>query len=394
MSQSLTQEEFLGRAYSMHGSRYNYSLTTYKNHSTAVSIICTKHGEFKQSPASHMKGSGCKECRKELLSAKYKLTREQFVERGNKKYEDAYDYSKVTFVSKKTPVVIGCVKHGEFMKAPSEHLNSKSGGCNACNHLATASLQKGTHKYTKDNFIERCMITHRGRYSYSKTNYTHHTAPVTITCLEHGDFEQAPLSHIKGHGCWDCSRAQQKISRTYTTEEFIKRAQEVHGSRYDYSLVVYTKAQSKVRFLCNAHGVFEQIPNDHLRGLGCSKCGTSYSRPHQKVVAYLQELGLKEVEDFLINDRKTLQNPKSNRFLELDIYLPRRKLAIEVDGAFFHGHCHDSSTIVDVQQVRRQDGLKDELCKQLDINLVRLSDTKINSAWAEVMTLLNALITT
>ena len=58
-----------------------------------------------------------------------------------------------------------------------------------------------------------------------------------------------------------------------TTEEFIKKAREVHGERYDYSKVNYVNNKTKVCIVCPEHGEFWQIPNLHLRGNGCSLCG-------------------------------------------------------------------------------------------------------------------------
>jgi hypothetical protein len=56
------------------------------------------------------------------------------------------------------------------------------------------------------------------------------------------------------------------------TEEFIKKAIEKHGDRYDYSKVEYIKAINKVIIICKTHGEFEQTPHKHLYG-GCKKCG-------------------------------------------------------------------------------------------------------------------------
>ena len=56
------------------------------------------------------------------------------------------------------------------------------------------------------------------------------------------------------------------------TEEFIQRSILIHGSRYDYSSVVYKNYDSKVKIICYLHGEFEQRPNDHLSGNGCAKC--------------------------------------------------------------------------------------------------------------------------
>lgn len=57
-----------------------------------------------------------------------------------------------------------------------------------------------------------------------------------------------------------------------TTEEFIERAKEIHGDRYDYSKVVYKNVRDKVCIICPIHGEFYQTPNIHFRGNGCSEC--------------------------------------------------------------------------------------------------------------------------
>ena len=61
--------------------------------------------------------------------------------------------------------------------------------------------------------------------------------------------------------------------RQLTLEDFIKKSQTVHGSLYDYSLVVYKNTTTKVKILCPIHGIFEQRPIDHYRGSGCPYCG-------------------------------------------------------------------------------------------------------------------------
>ena len=59
----------------------------------------------------------------------------------------------------------------------------------------------------------------------------------------------------------------------FTTGIFIKRAKEIHGDKYDYSLVDYVNAKTKVEIICPMHGKFEQIPYNHLSGKGCKECG-------------------------------------------------------------------------------------------------------------------------
>lgn len=63
-----------------------------------------------------------------------------------------------------------------------------------------------------------------------------------------------------------------------TTEEFIARAVQVHGDRYDYSLVKYESMDTNVDIICSRHGVFHQMPGNHLKGRGCSLCNKSENR--------------------------------------------------------------------------------------------------------------------
>lgn len=44
--------------------------------------------------------------------------------------------------------------------------------------------------------------------------------------------------------------------RKLTTEEFVKNAQEIHGDKYDYSLVQYENAKTPVTIICPIHGKF------------------------------------------------------------------------------------------------------------------------------------------
>lgn len=63
------------------------------------------------------------------------------------------------------------------------------------------------------------------------------------------------------------------MSKKLTTSEFIAKAVEVHGDKYDYSKVSYTKATGKVTIICPIHGEFTQAARDHTNGKkGCVKC--------------------------------------------------------------------------------------------------------------------------
>ena len=62
------------------------------------------------------------------------------------------------------------------------------------------------------------------------------------------------------------------MSKNKTTEEFILSANEKHNNYYDYSLVEYINAKTKVKIICPEHGEFIQTPRFHIMGQKCPKC--------------------------------------------------------------------------------------------------------------------------
>ena len=65
------------------------------------------------------------------------------------------------------------------------------------------------------------------------------------------------------------------MARKLTTEEFIKRAVQVHGDTYDYSKSVYKGAHINVEIICKIHGLFYQTPGNHFAGKGCKFCANN-----------------------------------------------------------------------------------------------------------------------
>lgn len=69
-----------------------------------------------------------------------------------------------------------------------------------------------------------------------------------------------------------------QMNRIRTQEDFVKRAVEIHGDKYDYSKTVYVKSNEPVTIICPIHGEFLQTPNKHLAGQGCKLCGRARTR--------------------------------------------------------------------------------------------------------------------
>ena len=121
-------------------------------------------------------------------------------------------------------------------------------------------------KLTTEEFVKRAKEIHGDKYDYSKVEYTNNRTKVCIICPEHGEFWQLPSFHLNGCNCPKCK------GKGMNTEEFIKRAKEIHGDKYDYSKVEYTNNRTKVCIICPEHGEFWQTPDNHIHGHGCPFC--------------------------------------------------------------------------------------------------------------------------
>lgn len=132
---------------------------------------------------------------------------------------------------------------------------------------------------TKDEktkvFIRKALKVHGNWYDYSKVEYKNANTKVTIICpiQEHGLFEQTPDNHLHNHGCRKCSVNINSKKLSFTAEEFIEKAKEVHNNKYGYDKVTYINAKTPVLIYCPDHnGYFEQTPDSHLSGHGCNIC--------------------------------------------------------------------------------------------------------------------------
>lgn len=139
----------------------------------------------------------------------------------------------------------------------------------------------GAPKVSLDVFKLRSIEEHDGFYAYDKIKeLLKLDRPVTITCPDHGDFEQLARSHLAGKGCRQCAAKR----HTKTTESFICKGSLIHDNFYTYPRTVYTKNSIEVTITCPIHGDFNQLPSNHLMGMGCRECGYEKPRNHSGVV--------------------------------------------------------------------------------------------------------------
>ena len=353
---------FIRKALRKHGDRYDYSNVVYVRTDEKVEIICRVKGHepFPQTPSAHKQGQGCPTCKGGV-----RLNKEEFIKRARKIHGNKYDYSKVEYVNMNTNVIIICPIHSEFPQTPANHLSGR--GCRKCQYEKLSN----DLKLTLEEFIERANKIHGlGTYDYSKVNYINMNTNVIITCPIHGDFPQTPNGHIhEKEGCPKCKSIKISESQKMTKEEFIKRAREIHGDKYDYSKVDYKYIDLNVIITCPIHGDFPQTPHNHLYGSGCSKCNTS--KGENTIRNYLIEYGLN------FEEQKRFDDCRHKKSLPFDFYLPQYNLCIEFDGrqhfmVVNFGHMTNEEMEENLKLNQLHDTIKTDYCKINKIHLLRI----------------------
>lgn len=259
------------------------------------------------------------------------------------------------------------------------------------------------YKGNKEYILVRCKID----------GYTWETKP---NWLQHGA------------GCQKCYDRRRGDKTRLGTDEFIKKAKEKHGDKYDYSKVNYINSKTPVTLICPKHGEFQIMPSKHInRGDGCGKCAdeqngirkrnsnekfiekskaihcdkydyskckyTGWENPviiicpkhgefTQVAGNHLSGCGCprcneshleRETKEWLDNLNVAYERQKKFKWLgrqSLDFYLPEYNMAIECQGLQHYSDCYFNWNFQsELDAIINRDNVKNNLCKQNGVNI-------------------------
>ena len=169
-----------------------------------------------------------------------KLLSEQEVLKGfDDMHGTTYDYSLMDYQGTRTKIKIICKIHDVYEQTPKAHL--KGQGCSRCRKKIPSN----------EEFKTRLKEIYGDSLDYSFVDYVNMRTKVKLICKEHGEIEVFPkhLIYGKHQGCYKCENKR----------IFLKKVNQVHGNKYDYSLVKYDVAHDSILIICPKHDVFEQL---------------------------------------------------------------------------------------------------------------------------------------
>lgn len=266
-----TYERLIREASQIHGTHFDYSQINpldITSKDSILRIVCNKCG-YNLTPTidCHIYGkNGCASCNKKLH-----WNYDRFILESKRLYGDKYNYDKIIpneITGASCEITISCtICDHEWPSTIMKHITRKI-GCGMCS---------GRIRYTYDLFITRAHNIHGNKYNYEKivpAQITSSKSVITIICKT-CDYEWP--SCVKNHigtksGCKQCAG-----KLPYTYEIFIKRAQEIHGNKYNYEATIpsmITCIRSSIIISCNKCNYIwpSTIENHITRRCGCTKC--------------------------------------------------------------------------------------------------------------------------
>lgn len=311
---------FIEKAIKKHGNIYDYNQIDYKNCKEKVKIICSRHGDFWQTPDSHLNTNGCKKCSLEFLSEKQRKTLDIFRAQAIDIHKNKYSYEKSIYINNETKVIITCPEHGDFSQTPSNHLLGK--GCPRCKPIKL----KNKFSFTQEKYIQKVKDRWGDKFLLDKIVYKGIDNKIIVGCKEHGDFELTAYSLLKGkHPCPKCCLKLRGENRRKDDEYFYQKFKQKHNNKYQYKAILREGKDSWVEIECPNHGPFRQLISNHNKH-GCPRCSLSNTSIEKFIERFLEKNNI----NFIKNENRVIK-PQ-----EIDFYLPDYNIGIECNGIFWH----------------------------------------------------------
>ncbi len=162
-----------------------------------------------------------------------------------------------------------------------------------------------------------------------------------------------------------------------TQEEFILKSKEIHGDKYDYSLVDFKNVRGKIKLIFD-DVIYEQFAYANLQGKSPEMLGiVRESKGSKSIVSFLEENNIRYIKEHYYEDCKNISH------LRFDFYLPELNTLIEYDGEQHFRACSYWGGEEAFLKRQINDKIKNEYSIKNRIPLLRISyledvNTKLN----------------
>lgn len=189
-----------------------------------------------------------------------------------------------------------------------------------------------------------------------------------VVCSMCGEKYTQKRKPIENPKCRKCSKALKNKKYYDTHKESIKKVDPI--VKRSINKRYYEKHKDKIKI---KQKEYYEKHKEHI----LKRC-TQYRRNKGELpngISGTEKIALQFIQELFPNkeirtrDRKTLKNPLTNAFLELDFYIPEENLAIELNGPTHYKPIYGQAKFLRQQ---RNDEIKRKLCKDFGIILIEI----------------------
>lgn len=301
-----------------------------------------------------------------------KKTQEKFIEEAKNIHKNL-DFSNTYYTNSRNQVQVFCLIHKISFMINAQQL-LLGDGCKKCSD-EKRRLNSKTRK-TQEEFIEEIQAKNLNLL-LDQIAYKNVYSKVLVGCKIHGYYETSPRNLLMGSGCRKCVDIDQKMK----IDQFIEKAIENHGEKYDYSHVDFSNiknAHDKIPIVCPRHGIFTQSVSHHIyHKTGCPNCNES--KGEKRIAKFLDFHHIKYKRG------KRFDTCKNRYPLPFDFYLIDYNVLIEFDGAQHNIVVNTWGGQKKLDEIKKHDNIKTAWCQDNNIPLIRISYMNIKEV-EEILT--------
>jgi len=235
---------------------------------------------------------------------------------------EGYTLLSTKYKNNRTKLKIQCDKTHKFLMCYSEFQQGQR--CSICRYTKIADKCKNSYQYIKE------QIESDGSTTLLSKDYKNNITKMSMKCNKYGHkFLMNWKSFKNGCRCPICEGSQ-KLLYQYIKEQIESDESTILISKD------YKNNSTKLEMKCVEHGhKFFKSYIAFKSGQRCTICWKerSFSKGEKEVLEVVKTL---TTETIVENDRTQIVNPKTGKNLELDIWIPHMKKAMEYNGEYWH----------------------------------------------------------
>ena len=240
-----------------------------------------------------------------------KINTDLFLKRVNEKFPNITDdLSKVVYEKSDKKVTFICQKHGEYSMTPLNYLSGQR--CPKCKYEKFSERKK---RYNDEEFKNKIIEIYGNKYDLSEVHYISRKNKVKIGYK--GEWHEIIAGNLlNGHEPKKIANKKIGDKNRLTLEDFISKAVEKYGMKYDYSKSIYVDSHTPLCVILHEidpitdkeYGEFFITPNKHLSGGEHPKLsGKGYTR--EEIIYYLNKIHNNRYDYSLISANNKIKQP-------------------------------------------------------------------------------------